>query len=173
MSETAPAVAQSLGPRAAILALLLAPDKKTPDGRWTWNAPVDGKTRLVKELFLFDRETEAGMNHTLAFEFTPGPYGPSSMEVTNALDDMIRRGDVAATTAPGSRSVILKLVGKAGAEATSVWTPLSATQRRDLYQTKARFRDTPYRELLARVYKDYPEYTTNSLIRDEVLSPDW
>jgi len=173
MSEKAPDAAQSLGPREAVLALLFAPDRKTSEGNWTWNAPIDGKTRLVKELFLFDRETEAGRSHALSFEFTPGPYGPSSMALTNALDDMVARGEISATTSTGSRSVVLRLVGKAGSVAKTVWSSLSEIQRRDFYQTKSRLRDIPYRTLLARVYKDYPEYTTNSLIRDEVLSPNW
>jgi hypothetical protein len=155
------------------MALLMAPDRKGDDGKWTFNAPIDGKTRLVKELFILDRETESGKNHSLGFEFTPGPYGPSSMTLTNALDSMIRRGEVAAVTAPGSRSVVLRLVGKAGAEAKQVWNALPEEQRRDFYQVKSRLRDMSYRALLARVYRDYPEYTTNSLIRDEVLSSDW
>ena len=158
-----------LSPRNAILALLFAPDAKKDNSTWNWAAPVEGKTRLVKELFLLTKETDSGPE-SLTFPFTPGPYGPSAIDLTNALDDMIRREEIGASTLPYGRAVVLRLVGKPGGEARSLWASLEAGLRRDLYAVKSRFNDMGYKPLLRYVYRKYPAYTTNSLIREEILS---
>ena len=158
-----------LGPREAILAMLRCPDSQGSGGSQNWNAPIEGKTRIVKELFLMSVETGSGPE-SLTFPFTPGPYGPSSFDLTNVLDSMIRTGEISAVPLPSGRGVMLRLYGRTGAEAEAVWSRLSPKLQQDLIKIKSRFNATPYKMLLYRVYKSYPEFTTNSLIRDEILS---
>ena len=153
----------------AILAILLSPDGKKDNGEWRWNAPVEGKTRLVKELFLVDREVAPGSSPRFTFEFTPGPYGPSSLALTNTLQRLIGEGKVASRPFAGGKGAILS-VGPAGAqEAKTTWSKLSPAARSSFYRLKSRVKDMDYRQLLVYVYRTFPEFTENSLIREEIM----
>ena len=158
-----------LSARHAILALLVAPDRKKDNGQWAWAAPIEGKTRLVKGLFLTMKETRSGEAGLFDFEFTPGPYGPSSLEVTDSLDTMIRTGTIFSEPFGSGRGMRLRLSPAGGKEALSVWSNLPQAARDDLYRTKSRIAQLSYRQFLVYVYRTYPEYTENSLIREEVL----
>lgn len=162
-----------LGARASILALLFAPVQKE-DRTWAWSAPVVGKTRLVKELFLVEKETESGRSGVFSFSFTPGPYGPSAFELTDCLDEMIANGEVASTTSTDRtvRAAVLSIYGRTGTEAANLWQGLNEGLRSDISSIKTRFEAIPYKPLVRYVYRRYPEYTTNSLIREEVLSEE-
>lgn len=161
---------QRLAPDQAILAILFAPDGKKDNGEWRWAAPIDGKTRLVKELFLVERETRSGEGGLLAFGFTPGPYGPSSLELTNTLDRLLLSEEVRGAPINGGRGSRLSLTPTGGRKAKQVWSLLSPAARADLYRVKSRVAPMTYRQFLLYVYRTYPEYTENSLIREEVLS---
>jgi hypothetical protein len=173
--ETAVGAAnRPLSPREAILAMLYSPDRAAQGGDWNWAAPIEGKTKLVKELFLLDKETEAGKAGILKFSFTPGPYGPSSLTLTDTLDQMIRGGEVGTSRSPdpSHRATVLRLVGRVGAEAQNLWAALPDKFRGAIYGTKSRFREFEYRPLVSYVYRKYPDYATNSLIRDEILGEE-
>jgi hypothetical protein len=159
-----------LGPADAALAILWCPDGKKDNGEWRWAAPVDGKTRLVKELFLFEQETKSGEAGVLTFKFTPGPYGPSSIELTRALDNLISGGDVGAIPLSSGRGVQLRLTPPSGRTAAENWRRLPDRVRADFYRIKSRVAGMTYRQFMVYVYRTYPEYTENSLIRDEVLA---
>lgn len=168
--ETASPPSSRLDEEQAILALLLAPDGKKDDGEWRWAAPVQGKTRLVKELFLVEKETRSGADGLLGFQFTPGPYGPSSLELTNQLDAMLTNDKVAASPINSGRGFRLSLTPTGGRLAKQVWNGLPKQGRADFFKVKARVAPMSYRQFLLYVYRTYPEYTENSLIRDELLS---
>jgi len=170
MSRTPPRTEPQVGLAAsdAILTLLLCPDKKDDKG-FNWGAPVFGKTRLVKELFLTKMETPAGKAGLFHFQFTPGPYGPSSFEVTNSLDDLANAGAVNLDSAAKSDAVIIRLARKGYPKAKETWNGLTQVAQKSFFQVKSQYRDLSYKALLVYVYRTYPEYTINSLIRDEVL----
>ncbi len=55
----------------------------------------------------------------------------------------------------------------------NAYNEISKTEQKKVDQVKRTFNLLPLNQLLFRVYSDYPEYTKNSLIRDEVLrNPD-
>ncbi|EQD57022.1 conjugative plasmid protein [mine drainage metagenome] len=162
--------ASRLDAEQAILALLLAPDGKKDNGEWRWAAPVEGKTRLVKELFLVEKETRSGADGLLGFRFTPGPYGPSSLELTNQLDVMLAKAKVGASPINSGRGFRLSLTPTGGRLAKQVWIGLPKQGRSDFFKVKSRVAPMSYRQFLLYVYRTYPEYTENSLIRDELLS---
>lgn len=161
---------RQLSPQDAILALLFAPDGKKDNDEWRWASPIEGKTRLVKELFLTQKETRSGVNGLLKFQFTPGPYGPSSIDLTNTLDEIISEGKVGAEPINSGRGVRLRLTPAGGKLATQIWKGLDPQARSDLYRIKSRIGGMTYRQFLVYVYRTYPDYTENSLIRDELLS---
>lgn len=154
----------------AVLTMLIAPDGKKDTGQWKWAAPVEGKTRLVKEIFLTAKETRTGVAGLYTFQFTPGPYGPSSLELTNTLDKLLAGGLVVGESFAGGKGVRLRLSGAGGKLAIGIWGALSQAARTDIYRVKAQSSSKSLKELLVYVYRTYPEFTTNSLIRDEVLS---
>ena len=162
--------AARLDAEEAILALLLAPDGKKDNGEWRWATPIDGKTRLVKGLFLIDKETRSGADRLLEFQFTSGPYGPSSLELTDRLESLVKSGKVGATEMNSGKGYRLSLTPEGGRSAKLLWSKLPGQARADFYTIKSRIATMSYRQLLLYVYRTYPEYTQNSLIRDELLS---
>jgi hypothetical protein len=164
-----PVSTSKLEPPRAIHAILWCPDGKKDNGEWRWAAPIDGKTRLVKELFLFQEETKSGAEGTLTFKFSPGLYGPSSVELTRALDDLISLGEVSTLPLGAGRGVQLRLAPPGGRKATEEWRHLPDQVRADLYRIKSRLAGMTYRQFMLYIYRTYPEFTENSLIRQEVF----
>lgn len=154
-----------LSAREAILALLYCPVEQHVA------APVDGRTRLVKELFLITQEEEVGKS-MFSFRFTPGLYGPSSLDVTNTLGSMIRLGEVRSTPNLEGKSMVIRLYGKAGQEAGQLWNSLPKEWQIAFQRIKAKYANYQYKPLLKHVYKNFPDYATNSLIRDEILGDE-
>ncbi|HZY71377.1 MAG TPA: hypothetical protein VFF67_10430 [Thermoplasmata archaeon] len=123
----------------------------------------------MKELFLVQRETVAGRAGLLRFDFSGGPYGPSSFDVSDAVDDLTRREWIRQESAPKSDAVIVRLGRKGFPRASELWGQFPTEVRESIYSVKSRCRDWTYKTLLVYVYRTYPEFTTNSVIRDEVL----
>lgn len=163
------AAAKPLSAAEAIIALLYCPDGRKDNGEWRWAAPIEGRTRLVKELFLVSKETKSGASGLFGFEFTPGPYGPSSFAVTNELRSLVRAGKVGTLPLESGRGERILLAPAGGKTAKELWPRLSGEVRSDMYGTKSRYASFTYRQLMVYVYRTYPEFTTNSLIREEVL----
>lgn len=166
--------------------------------------PISGRTRLMKMVFLFDKEVRRRFNLDRAIpdsalpEFEPYDYGPFSKQVYADLDFLLAMGfaqvrergsaplspeEVAAEVAEGWRAAgadpgrdgsrveevfSLSPIGRQFADTVLV-NALSPEQRDVLDRFKARCTATPLRALLRYVYTKYPEYTTKSKIRDEVL----
>lgn len=171
-STAVPIPVKKLGPREAIQAILWCPDGKNDDGSWRWAAPIDGKTRLVKELFLVEQETRSGAGGALAFKFTPGQYGPSSLELTNCLNSLIQLGEVTTSPLASGRGVTLRLGPELGRAARNEWAHLTDQLRADLYRVKSKVAPMTYKQFIVYVYRTYPDFLENSLIRDEVLAED-
>lgn len=70
----------------------------------------------------------------------------------------------------GGKGLRLRLSPVGGREAIRLWNSLSKETRNDLYRIKSQTAPKGLNELLVYVYRTYPEFTTNSLIRDELLS---
>jgi uncharacterized protein len=154
----------------AILAVLICPDSQE-GGRLNFGAPIPGRTRLMKELFLVSRETEAGRAGALAFEFTPGPYGPSSVEVQLELDNLTVAGEVAQEPLQRGEGSLVRISDRGYEHARSIWSDLPPETARGFYAIKSRFNQVPYAALMFYVYSTYSDFTTKSRIRDEILGP--
>ena len=150
-----------LGAADAIRAMLLCPDGEA-DGKLAFGAPVVGRTRLMKELFLVAMETEAGKAGALGFPFTPGPYGPSSFDVQHELERLTYDGEVIQEPLPGSDGSRLLLGPDGYTAARKIWTLLPPDIAQSFYSIKSKFNSVPYGALLFYVYSAYPAFTTRS-----------
>ncbi len=166
---------------------------------------IRGRTRLMKMVFLFDKELKKKFNLNKVIDrdaipkFEPYDFGPFSSKVFSDLDFLIELGFVA-TNITGNEEVFLEEAIEyeywhSGSEMTedSIGDDyreeefsltelglqfvesgeagkLTKEQQKALDEFKARCTRTPLRALLRYVYKKYPKMTTESKIRNEILS---
>ncbi len=144
-----------------IVALLLAPDR---EGRWY--APVTGRTRLQKELFLLKYETPAGRAGQFPLEYRADKFGPFSTEVAVALDQLIARRYVRQSAQEGSSTFSLDDEGRNAA--IQLWKrELDQGAREAFHSVKANYNGWTLNALLAYVYSTYPSFTSESVIKDQ------
>lgn len=175
------------------------------------NAPIIGRTRLMKMIFLFDKELKnafrAGniVDDTVLPKFEAYDYGPYSSDVYSALEWLVNMGfvEVSTDSSPesdgeaeekelihwfatkrkqadeegdeideerfqGDKFLLTKLGCEFVSEMKSKWC-LSNEQETLLSLFKMRCCQASLRALLGYVYNKYPETTTKSKIRDEIL----
>jgi hypothetical protein len=164
--------------------------------------PIVGRTRLVKMVFLFDREVRRTFNldkiipDSVIPQFEPYHYGPFSAQVYTDAEFLVdmgfvvvrdsEEGDLLAeevdeydywqagagevTDDEPTNEEVFSLtdlgrefvaVGEAGELSNDQWAAL--------HRFKAVCTATPLRTFLRYVYTKYPDYTTESKIRDQVL----
>lgn len=160
-----PAPIVTLEPREAIIGLLMAPSREG-----LWFAPVSGKTRLIKELFLLQRETPAGLRGSFAFGFVAGKYGPFSPAAYDQLDELVAAGFIVNKWDDRNRVRGLMLTDSGRLLAIRAWkSKFDSDLHSAFFSVKSNYNDWGLNALLAYVYSSYPELTGNSVIKDEVL----
>lgn len=123
------------------------------------------KTLLMKESFLFEKELSHELKLNLeSFQFVPYRYGPYSRKLEDTLDSMdglivISRGN--------KKEVTLTEEGKK--EAQKLLDSLSPLIVNKLKFKRIGWDQWGNRGILKRVYTDYPIFTVNSEIKDDVL----
>lgn len=152
---------------------------------------VEGVTRLEKLLFLLERETPLGSLLTETPDFKAHHFGPFSARVYQAVESLAAAGLV-----EDSATRTSELLGSEDAwEATNLvygddapYTPrefeltprgrkyysalvqeLPAEVEGHVSKLKNQFGSLPLRQLIRYVYTQYPDFTTKSKIRDDVL----
>jgi len=163
--------------------------------------PVVGRTRLMKMIFLFDKELRRDFELGKVIEDSAIPnfeafdYGPFSANVYADIDFLVRLGFIG--VAPAGEEIpeeeeaefehwqsatdgdsefahdqfYLSEAGKKFVELGRAGE-LTPDQWQVLDRFKARCTATSLRSLLRYVYTKYPEHTTKSKIRDQVLTSD-
>ncbi len=165
--------------------------------------PARGRTRLMKMVFLFDKEVRSKFNLSKVVpkealpDFTAYDFGPFSATVFSDLEFLVELGfvevrDLGATSellpeeaieyeywqagGPGEQGApeseeefSLTAIGREFVAEGHAGT-LTAEQWRTLDEFKTRCSGTSLRALLRYVYANYPQMTTKSKIRDEILS---
>lgn len=144
----------------SILLMLLSP------GVWkSRNEPVDGKTRLMKLIFLLDRESESSYPLLHIRSFKPHYYGPFSPDVSAALDSLLSYEYVfvrKVTTSSDRDLPIFSLTDRGVTVAEDSWRKLPTDAKRDIFSIKNAYNGMSMTQLLHYVYSTYPEYTTRS-----------
>ena len=144
---------------------------------------VEGITRLQKLFFLLQEETDfANVYEKATFEFEPYDYGPFSEGIYSALEFLVAL-DAVEQVSPDS-----EVDGVRDEEHQSQYAGKRFVMTEKGHKISKRFSDTvdddieseiedvldeygdlELEELLEYVYKQYPDYTVNSKIKDEIL----
>ncbi|ELY99458.1 type II toxin-antitoxin system antitoxin SocA domain-containing protein [Natrialba asiatica] len=145
---------------------------------------VEGKTELQKLIFLLQEETEFKERYPdLEFEFTAYKYGPFSERVFDELEFLLSIGAIEAIdpeeevdfirdeTDPsdpyaGKRFVVTE---KGEKIMNGVNAALDDDLQVEFEEVIDQYTDLSLQELLEYVYKQYPEYTTESEIKEKIL----
>ncbi|BDZ54046.1 hypothetical protein [Agromyces marinus] len=168
------------------IVLLLGSDPGPAERR----GEIRGITRLEKLVFLLEHETEAQRSMTESADFEAYNFGPFSQKVYQAVD-VLRSGGLIKDTAESSASnedqyEVSMAVGNDAAPVPYstrdfALTPLGreyydalvrdlpAGTVRAAESLRKRFAGWPLRRLIRYVYQQHDEYTTKSVIRDDIL----
>ena len=154
------------------------------------NEEIVGNTRIVKLLFLLEKETSL-KKYLSDFTYDAYNYGPFSSELFDSLQALINANLVNAHTnefesyldeadrfqierqsdneADSPKTIVRYsltedglIVGKA------LFDSLSTVEQTELVELKKHFNNISLRKLLQYVYRKYPAYTTESLIKDSI-----
>ncbi|OIQ82043.1 hypothetical protein GALL_361760 [mine drainage metagenome] len=154
---------------------------------------IQGITRLEKLVFLLEKETESSKWLDQSAEFKPYNFGPFSEKVYQAVDMLAAAELIEDSYSPASddtdtweqrecigrdnrfgntdpfttRNFRLTERGKRYFEALSKELPQDSLD--EIGSFKKRFAFLPLRQLIRYVYLRYENFTTESLIRDQVL----
>lgn len=168
----------------AIILLLGAPSKSP-----ALSNRLEGVTRLEKLLFLLNKETELGKLLTESPDFTAHNFGPFSAKSYQAIDTLVAAGLITdsmrrsnsmddsweskfligtnETDEYSTRDFELTELGQKYYRALVSELPTDIEE--EIEKFKGKFGFLPLRQLVRYVYKEYPDYAQNSLIREEIL----
>ncbi len=132
---------------------------------------IEGATRLQKIVFLVQKELGLG-----GFRFTASKYGPWSKELEDLVQELIRRGKLTveehepkeSQERPAKVYKASKSLIEQGKEAFRGLLRSNPTLALMLYTRVRAYATLPITYLLAYLYRKYPEYTTQSIIRERV-----
>jgi hypothetical protein len=136
---------------------------------------VNGRTRLMKLLFLLQKEY--GIVN-VSYKFIPYRFGPYSDEVLEDIHELICRSiliekDIVYKTDDGTslnlKSYSLSSVGDQAAKRISLGLP--RVVKNNFSALRNDYGTMPLRQLLEYTYDKYPEFATESQIRQDVRNP--
>ncbi|MFC7070625.1 DUF4065 domain-containing protein [Halobaculum lipolyticum] len=133
-----------------------------------YQSEIHGVTRLQKLLFLIEQETEFFQQYgeAVAFEFAPYKMGPFSEHVYEEIEFLDALGAIT-TDSTGDRR-LFTLTPKGEKIAAEVESQLEPPYREELRELVDAYGELPLTELLEYVYSEYPTYTTESEIIEDL-----
>jgi len=165
-----------------ILALLYA-----GGSRKAQNEEIVGNTRLVKLLFLLAHETSL-KRYMTDFKYDAYNFGPFSSELFDALQALINADLVKAAksdsegyldeadrfhierevdeTESAKNTMIYSLTSEGKVVGSALFQALSEQEQNELITVKRVFNSSTLRRVLQYVYRKYPKFTTESIIKD-------
>ncbi len=118
---------------------------------------------VQKLLFLIDREGSDSIGGPF-FNFRPYHYGPFDRAIYGVLDQMIDSGTIGADGSRAYPRYFLSSLGRQQGEGVLASLPDHIA---DYFGRVARWvRLMPYRQILAAIYREYPEMAVNSVVDD-------
>ncbi len=119
--------------------------------------------RIQKLLFLIDREGSDPIGGPF-FDFRPYRYGPFDRAIYGVVDQMLAAGSLWADTSGPYPRYRLSARGRREGEEILASLPKSIA---DYFGRVARWvRLMPYRQMLAAIYREYPEMASGSVVRE-------
>ena len=169
-----------------IIVLLLGAPSSNP----TLAGRLKGVTRLEKLMFLIEQETNISDVIQEEMDFTAHNFGPFSAKIYQMLDvlaaaQLVKDSSKPSDSTEDSWEVSEVIGGPIDPFATrdfeltergrryyqALIAELPRRVETDLSKFKDRFGKLPLRQLVRYVYQNYPDYTENSVIKDEILNP--
>lgn len=141
-----------------ILRLLYAPPA---DGA---RKAVEGRTRLVKGLFLIEQMFNEKIDSFdgTGFDFYAYKYGPFDESVYETLERLIEEGLVKEESTPKYNGDVISLTDDGEIAARDAYEGLSDEEQRLLTWIKGKHIQQPVAQLLSFVYNRYPSFAENS-----------
>jgi uncharacterized protein YwgA len=169
-----------------ILALLYIGGK-----RKAINEEIEGNTRLEKLIFLIEQETIL-KKYLTNFNYEPYNFGPYSSEVFDAIEALINAGLVNSSRSSSveyldevdryqieyqsgddgensKNTIIYSLTSEGIKVASALLNSLTPQERNEITMIKTRYNSIGLKQLLQYVYRKYPKYTTESVIKDHIF----
>jgi len=141
-----------------ILRLLYAPVKNGAD------KSIEGRTRLVKGLFLIERmfDEEFTEFEGTGFSFLAYKYGPFDQSIYASLERLERDGLIKEESMPEYKGDVIRLTDEDEVLAREAYDELSPKMQKQISWIKERHVQQPVAQLLNFVYNKYPETAKNS-----------
>lgn len=143
-----------------ILRLLYAPQTEKR------KTSIEGKTRLVKGLFLVDRMFKEKYGEGTGFEFEAYKYGPFDSDIYDELD-ALRADELVEIQSTGkyqANNIVLTSDGIEKAE--EAFEELTEEQQELLSWIKGKHVQQPVDQLLSFVYNEYPDMADETERKD-------
>lgn len=153
------------------------------------NEPISGNTRLDKLVFLIEMETSLGKLLKNDFKYEAYNFGPYSSEVFDAIQALNNAGLVNIDRKPVDELLseadryyveqqadigesqeamaVYSLTEDGITVAESLFNSLSDNEKKELVSLKEKYNAIDLHALIRYVYKKYPDYAAQSLIRDK------
>lgn len=143
---------------------------------------IRGVTKLQKLLFLIEQETGffEEYEEEVAFDFAPYKMGPFSDEVYSEIEFLLQLSAIESTPMKQSGGLNQShsrlsnkefcITSKGEKIASQLVDVLEPEYEEELQELVEEYNTMDLNELLRYVYTEYPEYTTESEIKDEVFS---
>ena len=150
---------------------------------------LKGVTRLEKLMFLVERETSINEIIEEGMDFTAHNFGPFSAKIYQMLDilaaaqliedssklsdsmeDSWEASEVIGEPIDSFATRDFELTERGNRYYQALIAELPKAVESELTEIKDRFANLPLRQLVRYVYQKYPDYTENSIIRDEILT---
>lgn len=140
---------------------------------------IHGVTKLQKLLFLIEEETEFFEEYEddLEFEFKAHKMGPFSKHVYEEIRFLQQLNAIRTEPMENGNegkddltNKVFHITPKGKKIASELANQLEAHYNEELAELVEKYNDMKLRELLNYVYSEYPSFTTESEIKDEILT---
>lgn len=142
---------------------------------------IRGVTKVQKLLFLVEQETEffAEYRDDIAFNFAPYKMGPFSENVYEELQFLLQLDALEAEALPEAKTLqtpdsdlshkCFEITPKGEKIATELVEILESEYRSELEALVTEYNEMSLRKLLRYVYTEYPDYATESEIKQDLF----
>ena len=120
----------------------------------------------VQKLFFLIDENIADYIGGKAFDFEPYNYGPFDKEVYSAIQELNKEDKVEYVRDAQLQLNRFKLTDQGHLEGRSILNSLNEVAKDYIVRVDRFIRETPFRELVASIYKEYPSMKVNSVFND-------
>jgi len=128
-------------------------------------APTLDPVRIMKGMFLLSEQAQLARGQ--AYEFIPYLYGPCSFEIYRDLAHLVASGLVAAEQPWGRAWSLYTPTAQGRQEAERLMGGIEPRILAILGDIKQYVTSTSFRRLLREIYRQYPDYATQSLLNPQ------